>query len=91
MRTGYINLLLEAGHDVKTVQELARHATVNLTLNTYGRARPARMVAAVEGLGRTLKDCRANRISIEPEKSPDFIKIQPLEIQGVASKNDWSG
>ena len=36
-RVAYINLVIESGVTVKEAQELARHATPELTMNIYGR------------------------------------------------------
>ena len=39
LRTAYINFLLDLGAGIKTTQELARHATVETTLNFFGKAK----------------------------------------------------
>ena len=39
----------------KEVQELARHSTLDLTINTYGRANEPRMLEAVENLGNNMR------------------------------------
>jgi integrase len=51
LRTAYINLLLDSGTDAKTVQQMARHHSPSLTMNTYGRAKVERMVSAVAVIG----------------------------------------
>ena len=51
-RTAYSNLVLESGLATpKEVQELARHSTLDLTMNVYGRRRAERLSAAVESVG----------------------------------------
>jgi len=50
LRTTCITHLL-AKTDVKSVMEIARHGSPNLTLNTYGRGIDDRIAAAVERLG----------------------------------------
>ncbi len=39
---------------MKTAQELARHETATLTLNTYGRAKEERCRAVVESVGKVV-------------------------------------
>ena len=54
-RTAYINLVLESGLATsKEVQELARHSTLDLTMNVYGRTRDERLSAAVESIGNAV-------------------------------------
>jgi hypothetical protein len=53
-RTAFITMLLESGADVKTCQTLARHATADLTVNTYGRARHERLSATAEAVGKVV-------------------------------------
>jgi site-specific recombinase XerC len=48
LRTAYINLLIETSSDIKNVQELARHSTVQLTYNVYGRGKKEVQHATVE-------------------------------------------
>ena len=47
-RLAYINFVIEVGASVKEAQSLARHATPELTMNVYGRAREDRLSEAVE-------------------------------------------
>ena len=55
-RVAYINFLLETGKaSPKDVQELARHSTLDLTMNTYGRAREDRARAVVEQVGELVE------------------------------------
>jgi integrase len=55
LRTAYINFLLDVGANVKTTQALARHATPEMTMNVYGRARHDKQREAVELLGDMLR------------------------------------
>ena len=53
LRVAFDNLLLKAGADVKTAQDMMRHSTPQLTLNVYGRAdadRKREMAGKVRGL-----------------------------------------
>jgi integrase len=54
IRTGYINLVIRTGCDLKTAQSLARHSTPELTMNTYGRADEKRLREAVEKVGEMI-------------------------------------
>jgi hypothetical protein len=54
-RVADINLLIDSG--VLTpieVQELARHATLDMTMNVYGRTQESRMRQAVEKVGQVV-------------------------------------
>ena len=54
LRTAYINFLIDVGANPKTTQSLARHATLDMTMNVYGRAREDSRRETVEALGRML-------------------------------------
>jgi len=55
-RVGYINFLIDSGKaSPKEVQELARHSTIDLTMNTYGRAREDRARDAVNSLDELMQ------------------------------------
>lgn len=56
LRTAYINFLLELGAAPKEVQDLARHKTLEMTMNTYGRSRQDRKRRLVEELENMLSD-----------------------------------
>jgi hypothetical protein len=53
-RTAYINLVIAAGADVKTAQELSRHSTPHLTMNIYGRAADYRLTRVAEAVGQMI-------------------------------------
>lgn len=50
LRVCFVSRLIYSAASVKTVQQLARHATPDLTLNVYARLRPDDERNAVEGL-----------------------------------------
>ena len=50
LRITYINLVLDLGVNPKEAQQLARHSTVNLTMNVYGRTRSEYLGRIVERL-----------------------------------------
>ena len=88
LRVAFDNLLLKAGADVKTAQEMMRHSTPQLTLNVYGRGdakRKREMASKVRGL---VFDGEARPISGQQEKpsiskenaSPYFIGRCAQEI-----------
>lgn len=54
LRTAYINFLLDVGAAPKELQDLARHQTLEMTMNTYGRAHNGRKRGLVEALGEML-------------------------------------
>lgn len=51
LRTSYINMLIDSGADVKTVQEMSRHDTVAVTFDIYGRTKRERMVKVADKVG----------------------------------------
>ena len=51
----FINLILERGEVTpKEAQDLARHSTLDMTMNTYGRVREERLAEAVERAGKAI-------------------------------------
>ena len=52
LRTAYINFVLRAKVDPKTIQTMARHASFDMTLNTYGREEEEQCREAAESVGR---------------------------------------
>ncbi len=100
LRTAYINFVLDSGANVKTAQELARHATPDMTMNVYGRARDEKMREAVESVGNMLFSDNAgqetadhghekNRTFTEQEFSSTSTKNITPAVAGVISKRDW--
>ena len=52
LRVAYTTFVIEAGANIKEAQALARHATPDLTLNVYARARSERLAEVAEAVGR---------------------------------------
>lgn len=82
LRVRYINRLIESGSDLKTLQELARHSTAQLSLEVYGKRDPDRLRAAIEEVTNrlhagTAKPARhgAKRVS---EHRSDWIRTNDL-------------
>jgi integrase len=73
LRGSYVSLLIEQGVDVRTVQELARHADPRTTLSAYARARKAVKTEAVAKL----------RDAIVPNIGHKSIDIQADKAQAV--------
>ena len=78
-RTAYITMLLESGADVKTCQTLARHATADLTVNTYGRARHERLSATAEAVGKVVFF------------RPDYISEPKPKVVGLDTRSESRG
>ncbi|MFC1588474.1 tyrosine-type recombinase/integrase [Planctomycetota bacterium] len=61
LRTTHVNLGLGLGFDAKTVQSLARHKSIDMTMNVYAKPHAERMRSAVEALG----DCISGSVQAE--------------------------
>ncbi len=92
LRTAYINFVLDVASDVKTAQELARHATAEMTLNVYGRAKEDRLRAVVESVGQIVfnDDLRDNLDNAGQQnrtifaQGPDFSTLSKVATLGNA-------
>jgi hypothetical protein len=56
LRMTYVTLLSAGNVDVKTLQELARHSTPVVTMNTYNQRTRQQLAGPVDQLGQTLMD-----------------------------------
>ena len=56
IRVAYINFVFESNASAKETQTLARHSTLDLTMNVYGRTRDERLAAVVESIAEKLED-----------------------------------
>jgi integrase len=103
LRTAYINFLMDVGASPKTMQSLARHATLEMTMNVYGRERQDRNREAVEALGEMLTVAERSNVGLTASNigqqnyqiSTIRIDIEELlkditidEIEGYLKK-DW--
>ena len=76
-RVAYINLVLESGQvSPKEAQELARHASLDLTMNVYGRVREDRLAKAVERVGEVI---------LRPEGVPEVYRKAAGTEQEIAT------
>ena len=81
-RLAYVNLVIEAGANVKEAQTLARHSTAQMTLGVYGRTREERLHHVVEQVATTLQgetDCVASVHKIDTAE-----KVKAVNAQGEA-------
>ncbi len=53
-RTTFTTLVLESGANPKEAQELARHSTPGLTMNTYARARNGRLAEITDSVAQSI-------------------------------------
>ena len=65
LRVAYINMLIEAGVDPKTLQALARHSTLELTMNVYARTVDDKLRQGVEKVGQMIPNPGSTIISPE--------------------------
>jgi len=88
LRVAYINMLIDAGVDIKTVQTLARHSTLELTLNVYAKVVDEKLRKGVECVGDMIPKSPFTIISPEsgskrkPEKD-----ITPAKGEGYEEKS----
>ena len=67
LRVTYINLLLDSGIDPKTTQTMARHSTLDLTMNIYARTTDERLKTAAENVGQL--------VFLETSPEPRYKKV----------------
>lgn len=70
LRVCYVTCVLEAGANVKEAQTLARHATPNLTMNVYARARSERLAEVTERVAKVMLQKPKDEAK---EKVPDAV------------------
>ena len=87
-RTAYINLVIAAGADVKTAQELSRHSTPHLTMNIYGRAADYRLTRVAEAVGEMISPSAGENMDATVENSE---KLHILDISTQNSSTDEKG
>lgn len=54
LRTAFVTLVVESGANIKEAQQMARHASPELTLNVYARSRESRRIELTEAVGRAV-------------------------------------
>ena len=67
LRVTYVTHLLESGASAKEAQELARHATPDITMNTYARTRRENLQKVTESVGKTMEGGRKRAHSVHKE------------------------
>ena len=88
LRVAYVNMLIEAKVDVKTIQTLARHSTLELTMNVYARAVDEKLRQGVESLGNMIPLPASTITSPEPKGKAGMLKfITPAESEGYKEKS----
>ena len=91
-RVAYINLVLESANvSVKEAQTLARHATPDMTINVYGRARDERLSEIVENVAENLllDQSRAPVVHRQVAGAEYEQCATPVETGGCASSKNW--
>jgi len=73
-RVAYVTFIVEAGATVKEGQALARHATPDLTMNVYARARNERLAELTEKVGQTVLLERERAVCVPSgDKAPQML------------------
>lgn len=65
LRTTFTTLVIESGANPKEAQKLLRHSTVDMTMNTYARARSTRVAEVSELAGQKVNLERECAISVQ--------------------------
>ena len=89
-RKYYVDFIEQAGTDMKTLLELARHSTASLSLDVYTRRRPARLRAAAEAVSQHIHEITADpaccagvaRLAVGAEGDP----VTPSHTNGCGEK-----
>ena len=74
LRVTHVTLGIELGFDAKTAQTLARHKSVDMTMNTYAKVNPERLRKAVNALDQAVRGAEA------AQESQNAVKTQALPI-----------
>ncbi len=88
----FISLILEQGEvSPQEAQELARHSTVDLTVNMYGRVREERLSEAVERVGRVFlkQKCIPSAYRLAAGAEPET--ATPVELKSCGFVNMVGG
>jgi integrase len=88
-RLAYINFVLDSGATVKEAQELARHATPEMTMNVYGRVRQDRLAGVAEGLANVIEDEKCAIVCQQQVVGSDIKSATPLDSKGLRSTEEW--
>ena len=84
LRVTYINLIVESGANSKTAQALARHSSVDMTFNRYGRTKEELLLTSVEHLSSTILAQRENKKAVKPEGSTTY-KVEHKGLEPLTS------
>jgi len=77
-RVAYISYVVQSGASVKEAQALARHASPNLTLNIYARARDDQLSAVAHAVGEEIKALGQGRHLTDIQAPPkDTLALSP--------------
>jgi len=87
-RAAYVTFVMEAGATAKEGQTLARHATPELTMNVYAKARDERLWEVVEKVGETILSGTNRALSVHsdapegPDENPNSLASNDLRKTG---------
>jgi hypothetical protein len=71
-----VNLIIDYGSTVKEAQDMSRHITPDMTINTYARARKERLIDAAEEVGESINPA-FNITYPEPENGYQERNVKP--------------
>lgn len=82
-RVTYVTLVFEAGANPKEGQTLARHASPQLTMNVYARARNERLAELVDKLGKAVLEDSERANSVQMCRSSTYSKTLSPSLRGA--------
>lgn len=99
LRLTYINAVLEAGATITELQSLARHRSIQITLQVYGRVRQDRPAALVEAVGnlipqratsvlQKMEEQKEGAMTQESAKGPQPIRLAPVKTSASTTSTN---
>ena len=88
LRVSSITLGIELGFDAKTARTLARHKTVDMTMNVYARVNPERVRGAVEKLGQAVGSA-LSKAQEEAQNSRAEVKREEVRLAAWAENHAY--
>jgi len=89
LRVTYIQTIVEAGADVKTAMEAARHGTAEMTFQRYAKPNADRLRALAEATEKALNRTQESTMEAQREATSDQPITQTVDSEGGSEAVDW--